>query len=787
VLSIEEYFEAVHSVLRKQLNAPQEACVRHEPQSGLMIVAGPGSGKTTVLVLRALRHMLVDGMPPENVLITTFTNKASAELRTRLMDWGIALVDHFVAVNRAPETTSWLRSIDVTLCRVGTLDSFCQKWLGATKGVGAPSPIMLEAFAAKFIYRRKIFGPAYRSGRKESLNQYFQQYTFEGMPIRNQTSAADISQTINDRLIQDLVDQNSFKSKPGEHAAARLFQSDMLDRYRAYLRDKTLYDFSLCAEAILTGFADGRLYPNSAIAEVKALLIDEYQDTNPLQEAIYFEVAKRSGASITIVGDDDQALYRFRGATVELFTNFKKRISDAVPSLPIHTEYLAINHRSTPSIIDFFNSFATFDASFGGARIEGKPLIRHYNPENGANVLGMFRNSQAELATSIASLLQNVFGGSGFAVPDTDTIICVDPKEGALGDAVLLSSSVKEFKDDGNPRLPSLLRLDLERQGMGVFNPRGQALRDVPLVQSLLGLLVLCLDKTNRLEVEIGRLTQEAVNYIGQWRNMGIAFVESNPDPKTKVAGLPQFVKTWREKSTGKDQWPEDIPLLDLFYKLIAWIPAFQSDPEHLVYLEAILRCVAQGANYSPYSLAVLNKAPHDERSRASIFSDLLAPIAEGVVDIDEDLLFSIPRNRLSIMTIHQAKGLEFPLVIVDVGSEFKINHAKQAFRRFPTSPSSTVLMESHLADHTAIGKLRKTRSDIDRTFDDLVRLYYVAFSRPQSVLLLVGLTSSIEYGSKIKNVATFWDRAGRWNWRDEPVKTRQTSAYPERIPFTLI
>ena len=790
MISINEFFIALDPVLKRDLNGPQEACVRHPHQSGLMIVAGPGSGKTTVLVLRALRHMLVDGMAPENVLITTFTRKAAAELRSRLIGWGLSLVEHFrieAAKTGNAERVAWLDTLDVNLCQTGTLDSFCQQWLGATRPVGSPNPIMLEEFAANFIYRLKIFGPAYRSASKDDMDQYFQRYTFAGQIPRNQGAASDISETINGRLIQDLVNHVSFASTLGANQAARQIQSQLLSNYRAHLKAQTLYDFSLCAEEILAGLKAGTLYPNPSIPEIKALLIDEYQDTNPLQEAIYFELANRSGAAIAVVGDDDQALYRFRGATVELFTNFQSRFATRSLGAATHIEYLAVNHRSTPQIIDFFNHFVSHDPDFGAARVSGKPLIGKHNIDVGIPVMGMFRDSIEDLAESIAALLEQTFNGTGYKIPGTDKILRANPKDGALGDAVLLSSSVREYKDDGKSRLPVRLREALHTRGFGVFNPRGQDLRDRPRVQILLGLLILCVDKTDQLETMM-YLTNDAKSYLALWRAAGLTYINTNPMPCKGTQGLPSFVHAWRNRTPSSgNKWPDDVPLLDLFYKLIVWMPEFQKDPEHLVYLEAVLRCVAQGSNYSAYGLAILNKAPHDEQSRKSVFSDLLAPIAERVVDIDEDLLFAVPRSRLSIMTIHQSKGLEFPLVIVDVGSDFRSNHAKQRFRRFPTEASSTVAMESDMASYTPVGSIRISRTDLDRTFDDLMRLYFVAYSRPQTALLLVGHTKCVEYSTTVQNIATFWTRQGKWSWRNDPAAKRPTPAYPENLPLTLL
>nr|WP_306795604.1 DEAD/DEAH box helicase [Burkholderia sp. GbtcB21] len=774
--------------MSRQLNDPQLECTRHPQMPALMIVAGPGSGKTTVLVLRALRHVLVDGMPPDSVVITTFTRKAAAELSSRLISWGLKLVAHFLeAAARSGDIDRerWLAALDINAIQAGTLDSFCQLWLGNTRQVGSPTPVMLEEFAANFVYRRKVFTPIYRGGQQATLDPYLAQYNFEQQPPRNQTQAGNLSISLNNRLIQDLVDIGTY----GAGIAAQQVQASLLADYRQHLQSQQMFDFSLCAERILAGLRAGTLYPE--LPAICALLVDEYQDTNPLQEAIYFELVRQSACTFAVVGDDDQALYRFRGATVELFTNFQSRYSSAIPGATSHLVYLITNHRSTPEIVQLFNDFAQHDAQFRSARVAGKPAIAPFNPSRGIPVLGMFRDSMADLATDLSQLLLDVFQGSGRPIPGTDTTLRASAQGGAIGDAVFLASSVREYKDDNQgglvERLPALLRQHLEGGGLGVFNPRGQDLRDILNVQRLLGLVLLCLDPTDSIETGM-YLTRDTQRYIPQWRAAAQAFISSNPAPTKRGNSLAKYVDGWRTRNENAETWPDEIPLLDLLYKLIVWFPEFQKDPEHQVYLEAVMRCVVQGAHYSSYGFAILDAAPHDQRSRSVVITDLLSPIAEKVIDIDEDLLFAVPRNRLSIMTIHQSKGLEYPLVIVDVGSEFKTNHAKQAFRRFPRDPSNTVLMESALAPYTPVGKVRTVRSDLDRTFDDLMRLYYVAYSRAQVALLLVGLTKSIEYKTSVQNIATFWTRDGSWAWRsNNPPLKSGTPTRPERMPLTLL
>src|SRR4051794_37299470 len=84
---------AVEEDLKRRLDRAQRDAVLAPAAESLFLVAGPGSGKTTVLALRILRLVLVDGVAPEEILATTFTRRAAEELRSRLLTWGQTLVD----------------------------------------------------------------------------------------------------------------------------------------------------------------------------------------------------------------------------------------------------------------------------------------------------------------------------------------------------------------------------------------------------------------------------------------------------------------------------------------------------------------------------------------------------------------------------------------------------------------------------------------------------------------------------------------------------------------------
>ena len=100
----------------------------------------------------------------------------------------------------------------------------------------------------------------------------------------------------------------------------------------------------------------------------------------------------------------------------------------------------------------------------------------------------------------------------------------------------------------------------------------------------------------------------------------------------------------------------------------------------------------------------------------------------------------------------------------MDVGSDFKKEHHAHAFKRFPHSPNMPHNLEDLMRPHSPLSVLK--RGGVDRAFDDLIRQYFVAFSRSQDVLLLVGLDGSHPQRGGVKNVATGWDRNEVNKWQ---------------------
>ncbi|MGL6298415.1 MAG: 3'-5' exonuclease, partial [Methanobacteriaceae archaeon] len=583
-------------------------------------------------------------------------------------------------------------------------------------------------------------------------------------------------------------------------------------------------------------------------------------------EKIYFKLAKSAIANngcLTVVGDDDQSLYRFRGATVNLFTNFVKRVKENL-GINIKTINLSQNYRSTNSIIDLCNHFVEIDEEYQDVRVEEKPKIEGARIGDHVDipVLGMFRNNPQTLANDLSRLLGKLVNNKEVDVGvkavlkmnketnsyekhncediiakinyttannlkkyeenyiDENTIInedndieCIDDssngnlrnikniksnynkfnntfkielsKKGKASDIAILTYSPKEA-NSGDKLLPHYIRKSLAslKNPVEVFNPRGKDLPSVEQVKIFCGLILECIDPNSFYQKQMENLPKLAEINLKKWRRIAKSYIENydyiqdnsnneiqyqNIQDKALAINikLEEFVESWANRDPiGHNQWPRESSLMELAYKISTWIPEFQNDAEGLVYLTVITQTINQVAFFNKYSGNIIYDKEDMKSEKASIEEiiwNIFVPISTGAVSIDESLIDDLPDDKINIMSIHQSKGLEFPLVVVDVGSRFKKNHAKNSFLRFPKKGDKSSVLEDKIRPFSPIGK--GNRDAVDRVFDDLTRLYFVAFSRAQDVLILIGLNSCIEgyvINDKVRyipNVALGWKR----------------------------
>lgn len=728
------------------------------------LVAGPGTGKTTVLTLRILKLITCDQIPPGAILATTFTVKAAAELRSRILGWGYRLIEELLAdQSLSTADHAWLAAVDLNQVVTGTLDSLCQNALSQHRAPGMQPPVMVDDYLAHTVLVREGLFPGNLHDDPD-LDAWLLALRNDARFGWNLGAKRSLLMSLWERLHQDQVPlgQLATTGMPA-HVAATV--QTVLGNYRQYLTNHGWLDFAMLEHETLARLRAGDL--DDWAKRFQVVLVDEYQDSNLLQEQIYFTLCQRSGAALTVVGDDDQSLYRFRGATVEIFTGFPNRFSTFFGRPAPQPIFLNTNYRSTTPVIDFVNAFIGRDGRYQPVRVAAKPPIAEPAPRPGLPVLGIFRQTADDLAAAIADFLAQVCG-HGYQLPD-GTVLKLGTN-GHLGDCCLLASSPQEYKPtqlpnarNPNPqpeiRLPGRLREALAQHNLPVFNPRGRPVGELLLVQQLGGLLLEGLDPRGMVQATDKvqkRLGHDAKRLFPIWRDEGRLLARSHQPLKDLIDG-------WAARNPDRTgyQWPRSVPVLELLYSIVHYLPALHDDPEGQVYLEVFTRQLTAMSLLSGFEGRVAHDPANPDLNEASVrdlLCDWLAPIADDTVDVDEAMLGSFPAGHLPVLSIHQAKGLEFPLVLVDVGADFKTNHPAHAFKRFPREGGASHNLEDLLRPLSSLGGVAN-RSGRERAFDDLERLYFVAFSRAQEALVLVGLDRTRPTNGNIPNVATGWDR----------------------------
>jgi DNA helicase-2/ATP-dependent DNA helicase PcrA len=749
--------------VRGTVDASVRAAASEPADEALFIVAGPGTGKTTCLTLRILKLVLVDGVNPSRIVATTFTVKAAAELRSRVLGWGFRIVQALEADSSLPvETQTRLASLDINQVFTGTVDSLCEKVLRDWRPPGTQPPIVADEFVTSTLM---LHHGLFANGRFQSTSLGALLGRLMGNARLNVPAKTIALSAIADRREHDRIDWRRYMRKANKE---KVRLDEALNGYDDVLRSRGLVDFGRLEALALNGISSGEFA--GFLESIDALIVDEYQDTNLLQQQLYFAIAEGCSGALTVVGDDDQSLYRFRGATVELFRDYENEYRQVFDRTP-RKHFLSVNHRSTVEIVDFVNTYAELDAGYQHARVAGKPRLTSSRARSGVPVLAMFRPDRATLAHDLAGFLHAVFRGSGARLPSGDVLEAARTG-GDVGDCAVLCGSPREYSSGGTPRLPYLLRQELRalQEPIGVFNPRGEELADEQRVALVGGLLLEALDQGAVIE---GRTSGvwAASRQFTEWRAAAVAYLRTAPRE------LRALIQAWRSRAdrAKKSSWPRSVPVLDLLYGIVHFFPEIHDDAEGQLALEVFTRQLSASDLVGGFRGRVLTdpSAQADahgvtlpERSVMELLRSFLAPIAAGVVKINEDLVDSFPRDRVSILSIHQAKGLEFPLVIVDVASDFGTNNHLQAFKRFPRDAGPPQRMEDEFRAVSPLG--RPKRSQLDRVFDDLYRQYFVAFSRAQDALMLVGVDAS-RPGGRIQNVATGWDRDGVSQWGQTP------------------
>jgi DNA helicase-2/ATP-dependent DNA helicase PcrA len=588
--------------LLEGLNGPQREAVVHSG-APLLIVAGAGSGKTRVLTNRIAYLLAARGVHPPEILAITFTNKAAGEMkervaalvggRARLM-WVSTFHSACVRLLRAEHTSAGLKS---TFSIYDADDS----------------RRLMQLVARELDLDPKRFSPRFLAGQVSNLKN-------------------------------ELVDVETFAAKaigPQQRAIAEAYTL-----YQARLQQAHALDFD---DLIMTTVHVLQSYPEVAEKyrkRFKHVLVDEYQDTNHAQYVLIKELVGQTG-ELCVVGDADQSIYAFRGATIRNILEFERDFPNA------RTVLLEQNYRSTQTILSAAN--AVIDRN-----TERKPKRLWSDAGSGEQIVGYVADTEHAEADWVAREIDE---------------LCTDHEYRPADVAVF-------YRTNAQSRVFEEVFI---RRGVPYKVVGGVRFYERKEVRDALGYLRAIVNDDDTVNIRrvlntprrgIGDRAEACVEALAAREKIsfGAALrrVSEAPGISTRAANsIADFVAMLDElRALAETAPPEEV--LEAALQRSGYLIELEesNDPQDEGRVENLQELVSVAREYTERVEATAAAAIEDgEDEEAALPVPTLAGFLEQVslvADADE-LPDDDPEHRgvVTMMTLHTAKGLEFPVVFL--------------------------------------------------------------------------------------------------------------------------
>lgn len=486
-------------------NDNQKDAIRHV-DGPLYLTAGPGSGKTRVLLWRTLNLIVYHHVKPEEIYLATFTEKAAFQLQEGLR----ALLG--LVTNRTGT------SYDLGRMYIGTVHSLCQRiladrkfaidrqrtprirlmdelsqyfyfmngknWQRLTDNLGIDQDQVIEYINGMFLGSPNAMPSLSKHEAVNNCISFFNRMAEENLDPDEAIQQAELRRVAHHKRIQNLI------------GLCRVYGDDLRDGA------VILTDFSLLQREALR-----LIQSNPAANQVfRYVIVDEYQDTNTIQEQLFFALAG-GHKNICVVGDDDQALYRFRGATVENFVQFPQRCRDAFATEPT-TIPLNRNYRSREQIVTFYNRFMGHcNWTEGIATYRVSKIIEAHRTDATASVVASTGGSPGDTYAEIAGLVRQLIDTG--KVKDANQIAFLFPS--------LKSEHVQRAMDA------------LEHVGLRAYAPRAGRFLEVDEAMDVFGIYIHVFGKPERGAFP-GRDYNDFHNWIDEIESRGRDLLAEDQD-----------------------------------------------------------------------------------------------------------------------------------------------------------------------------------------------------------------------------------------------------------------
>ena len=606
------------------LNTAQEQAV--EGGGIQLILAGPGSGKTLVITEKIL-HLLTSGIRPENILALTFSKKAAQEMIERLE-----------------------KSIDPSDLTIGTFHSFC---------FGVLQDNVLDS------------GISFSSGNIDRTNQLvwalknIDSFGFEHLKVGNNASRLvesimDGISSFKDELIstEDLeqyLDEKDTRQLSEEERSYLNKLSDLLKVYQAYepyKRKEQLLDYDDQITEASRLFAENPLLLKRYRQRYTHILVDEFQDTNFAQLCLIKQLA---GENVCVVGDDDQAIYRFRGAYLTNFKDFSDHFGTKDPLL------LDVNYRNSRSILKLATQLMQ------NAPYRKEKALTTQNDDETLNTVATCENEDAEavyVLNEIQKCIKTEFSrrSSGEKSPISYKDIAVLSRQRVAGikihDILQKNGIPAEFVGEVDFFASQVIR-DIIAYLRILDDPLVAAVSLTRVMKSL-GITEANISHLNsyaRREKQIENVT-DGVFY---------AMLEAGgflPNQNVEIAEIAHLVEELLSRK-------ERVSLTELVYEI-------------LIHYSGLYKNNIDGGNIR--NVTLLNRfyqlvQEYASLTREASVEDLLSYL-ELLSGFDLEIEDYEEKDSVKVMTVHQSKGKEFPVVfVIDLAAnKFPSKHRSKPF-----------------------------------------------------------------------------------------------------------
>ncbi|MCM1333648.1 MAG: ATP-dependent helicase [Bacteroides sp.] len=660
----------------KNANDEQKKAITHT-DGALLITAGPGTGKTFTLVQRAVYLIQEKHVSPEQIMIATFTEKAAKEIVTRISN---ELMERNIPV-------------DISEMYIGTFHSICLRFIKDNLEYTdfKKNYRMLDSFDQQYL----IFQNYFRTFRPiENIDVLFSN---GGVWSRSQ-NIANLVNTLNEELVESAL---LCSDDDLEIRAA----GEILRAYNELLIENNTLDFSTIQTAAYRLLTGNREILEKLREQIQYIMIDEYQDTNYIQEQIVFLLGGER-RNIAVVGDDDQGLYRFRGATIRNILEFPSKFEDGF----CKRVSLVTNYRSDSKIVDFYNKWM---ATTGGANFKFD--------------WGKFRYNKSIVPNS-ASKLKSPTVVTVVGDDDEDewhkNVLTFVQKLLSSGKVTNLNQIAFLFNSVRGERVVKLADF-LEKNGVNIYSPRSNMFFQRDEIKLSFGFLLLA------FPVYLGKLNERDFNYADENLCVYYESCVKRAAEYLKENSDSLNLKRWvAEKGRAHSQLTRNTvyAFSGLFYQLMEFEPFAGILDTELTNGAVDLRPVRNLAMFSQIL------AKFEYLHRVNIFTTkTIDNVVEkffnmyirflyngGIGEYEDDSEYA-PSGCVSFLTIHQSKGMEFPVTVVGSLNGVPRNRANPIIEKIEPKYFH-----------------RKAFEPTDRVkLFDFWRLYYTAFSRAQNLLVL--------------------------------------------------